>query len=173
LLLTPRAPSRPVGVATRHRHPRCRPGPAGRDRRAGRGSVGLAVPAGVLLVPPLVALAHRLQRAFGLRHRLERSEPVRRPAPVVTRLHAVVPYAPVVAVAASHAYDCASPPAAAPPLRWAVSLTVRTATAPSGYESTTLIPPGSRNSRCSSPDRKSTRLNSSHVKISYAVFCLK
>src|SRR5215475_13024541 len=24
-----------------------------------------------------------------------------------------------------------------------------------------------------SPDRKSTRLNSSHVKISYAVFCLK
>src|SRR5690606_40306560 len=25
----------------------------------------------------------------------------------------------------------------------------------------------------SSPDRKSTRLNSSHVKISYAVFCLK
>src|SRR5690606_40026756 len=28
-----------------------------------------------------------------------------------------------------------------------------------------------RDSRC--PDRKSTRLNSSHVKISYAVFCLK
>src|SRR5690606_41874281 len=28
-------------------------------------------------------------------------------------------------------------------------------------------------SRCSSLDRKSTRLNSSHVKISYAVFCLK
>src|SRR5207302_8517912 len=26
---------------------------------------------------------------------------------------------------------------------------------------------------CSSRDRKSTRLNSSHVKISYAVFCLK
>src|SRR5579883_2276368 len=26
---------------------------------------------------------------------------------------------------------------------------------------------------CSSKDRKSTRLNSSHVKISYAVFCLK
>src|SRR5690606_41013634 len=25
----------------------------------------------------------------------------------------------------------------------------------------------------SNPDRKSTRLNSSHVKISYAVFCLK
>src|SRR5690606_39381864 len=27
--------------------------------------------------------------------------------------------------------------------------------------------------RPSAPDRKSTRLNSSHVKISYAVFCLK
>src|SRR5690606_41038552 len=27
--------------------------------------------------------------------------------------------------------------------------------------------------RLGSPDRKSTRLNSSHVKISYAVFCLK
>src|SRR5690606_40382640 len=30
--------------------------------------------------------------------------------------------------------------------------------------------PGRRRAR---PDRKSTRLNSSHVKISYAVFCLK
>src|SRR5437868_9799734 len=27
--------------------------------------------------------------------------------------------------------------------------------------------------RCTYPDRKSTRLNSSHVSISYAVFCLK
>src|SRR5699024_11546839 len=27
--------------------------------------------------------------------------------------------------------------------------------------------------RCNEPDRKSTRLNSSHVSISYAVFCLK
>src|SRR5438067_12971432 len=27
--------------------------------------------------------------------------------------------------------------------------------------------------RCSTSDRKSTRLNSSHVSISYAVFCLK
>src|SRR5215475_14659092 len=31
-------------------------------------------------------------------------------------------------------------------------------------------PPASRRP---APDRKSTRLNSSHVKISYAVFCLK
>src|SRR5690606_41846882 len=30
-----------------------------------------------------------------------------------------------------------------------------------------------RLSSAESPDRKSTRLNSSHVKISYAVFCLK
>src|SRR5215475_15588650 len=31
----------------------------------------------------------------------------------------------------------------------------------------------SRGRRSGGPDRKSTRLNSSHVKISYAVFCLK
>src|SRR5438067_8912273 len=30
-----------------------------------------------------------------------------------------------------------------------------------------------RNRRCRLQDRKSTRLNSSHVSISYAVFCLK
>src|SRR5690606_42122072 len=33
------------------------------------------------------------------------------------------------------------------------------------------VPP--RFARTLAPDRKSTRLNSSHVKISYAVFCLK
>src|SRR5439155_27037547 len=31
----------------------------------------------------------------------------------------------------------------------------------------------SANASCTSEDRKSTRLNSSHVAISYAVFCLK
>src|SRR5690349_23454252 len=31
----------------------------------------------------------------------------------------------------------------------------------------------SRPNRCPREDRKSTRLNSSHVEISYAVFCLK
>src|SRR5690606_39499063 len=31
----------------------------------------------------------------------------------------------------------------------------------------------SRTTAARTPDRKSTRLNSSHVKISYAVFCLK
>src|SRR5690606_40334879 len=33
--------------------------------------------------------------------------------------------------------------------------------------------PGAGVSHGAAPDRKSTRLNSSHVKISYAVFCLK
>src|SRR5438067_10521307 len=32
---------------------------------------------------------------------------------------------------------------------------------------------GSKSRNCRSQDRKSTRLNSSHVSISYAVFCLK
>src|SRR3989442_4437820 len=34
-------------------------------------------------------------------------------------------------------------------------------------------PPPATNSRSASTDRKSTRLNSSHVRISYAVFCLR
>src|SRR3989442_13346788 len=34
-------------------------------------------------------------------------------------------------------------------------------------------PKGCRRDPLSKPDRKSTRLNSSHVRISYAVFCLK
>src|ERR1039458_10606995 len=33
--------------------------------------------------------------------------------------------------------------------------------------------PGERRTSSSAPDRKSTRLNSSHLGISYAVFCLK
>src|SRR5690606_41178147 len=37
---------------------------------------------------------------------------------------------------------------------------------PQGYE---VVPPNHKDET----DRKSTRLNSSHVKISYAVFCLK
>src|SRR3989454_3170013 len=40
------------------------------------------------------------------------------------------------------------------------------------YTSALKVPRPSRNSR-SSQDRKSTRLNSSHLVISYAVFCLK
>src|SRR5436305_3164856 len=40
-----------------------------------------------------------------------------------------------------------------------------------GYHSD--VPAGTRRRRGHRPDRKSTRLNSSHVRISYAVFCLK
>src|SRR5690606_40398649 len=43
-------------------------------------------------------------------------------------------------------------------------------------DSSTRTPPALRGwTNCTQqpPDRKSTRLNSSHVKISYAVFCLK
>src|SRR5204862_6816819 len=52
-----------------------------------------------------------------------------------------------------------------------------------GIVAVSLVPPGRRMVTCdakdrslklsSHPDRKSTRLNSSHVEISYAVFCLK
>src|SRR5690349_22698607 len=35
------------------------------------------------------------------------------------------------------------------------------------------LPKGERLFAMGNPDRKSTRLNSSHVEISYAVFCLK
>src|SRR5207253_11469207 len=44
-------------------------------------------------------------------------------------------------------------------------------TTPSGSEAQALISGSGGPRRC--PDRKSTRLNSSHVAISYAVFCLK
>src|SRR6266511_6016541 len=48
------------------------------------------------------------------------------------------------------------------------SLCVTTASAPISANASWLPPPSSPRA-----DRKSTRLNSSHVKISYAVFCLK
>src|SRR5690242_21533761 len=35
------------------------------------------------------------------------------------------------------------------------------------------LTPLTRAATCTGPDRKSTRLNSSHMSISYAVFCLK
>src|SRR5215469_32635 len=43
------------------------------------------------------------------------------------------------------------------------------------YRSVDEVPPRLRTRlvRCTSRDQKSTRLNSSHVEISYAVFCLK
>src|SRR6266540_5663577 len=36
-----------------------------------------------------------------------------------------------------------------------------------------VAPPCNAGTLCTLPDRKSTRLNSSHITISYAVFCLK
>src|SRR3712207_9343947 len=44
---------------------------------------------------------------------------------------------------------------------------------PSRIRSKAGMPFVPKNSRSSSSDRKSTRLNSSHANISYAVFCLK
>src|SRR2546422_8151557 len=42
-----------------------------------------------------------------------------------------------------------------------------------GHGASVPFPPARRNPGGSGPDRKSTRLNSSHGYISYAVFCLK
>src|SRR5438270_5585235 len=44
---------------------------------------------------------------------------------------------------------------------------------PDGASSRTRSPNALKARTCPSPDRKSTRLNSSHSQISYAVFCLK
>src|SRR5690606_20457227 len=58
------------------------------------------------------------------------------------------------------------------PMAWVLSLFV-----PAQYSTTVVVgppPPEEQlKSTRASRDRKSTRLNSSHVKISYAVFCLK
>src|SRR5690606_40186218 len=43
----------------------------------------------------------------------------------------------------------------------------------SGFEPITPVTSGKAEQAQAPSDRKSTRLNSSHVKISYAVFCLK
>src|SRR3989442_6388495 len=46
--------------------------------------------------------------------------------------------------------------------------------APHSWQRVALIPTSAtRCHECGARDRKSTRLNSSHVRISYAVFCLK
>src|SRR3989442_11904242 len=50
------------------------------------------------------------------------------------------------------------------------SQVMRSYRSPSGVKITSLV---RWNSPPRRPDRKSTRLNSSHVRISYAVFCLK
>src|SRR5438067_3466784 len=51
---------------------------------------------------------------------------------------------------------------------------VETSRRPSGLKlSARMGPACPRHTASRAPDRKSTRLNSSHVSISYAVFCLK
>src|SRR5256885_10038791 len=47
------------------------------------------------------------------------------------------------------------------------------AQSPSASGATSAPPATQQSQAASSPDRKSTRLNSSHLVISYAVFCLK
>src|SRR5690606_41945563 len=64
----------------------------------------------------------------------------------------------------SSASTSSTTPSRVEPATWP---TIRAATRPSP-SSTTVD-----GTACSGTDRKSTRLNSSHVKISYAVFCLK
>src|SRR3712207_7732929 len=64
-----------------------------------------------------------------------------------------------------------SPPAQRDRGRWSVSGADGAA---AGDRADREPPPGRRlGGRRAQPDRKSTRLNSSHANISYAVFCLK
>src|SRR5215475_6881914 len=58
------------------------------------------------------------------------------------------------------------------PTRRSSDLTARGVSS-NGNSSPSAVSSGSVSIRCARSDRKSTRLNSSHVKISYAVFCLK
>src|SRR3712207_9097566 len=55
------------------------------------------------------------------------------------------------------------------PVARAARVRVRRPLLPTGARGRRIGPPGGQ----SAGDRKSTRLNSSHVNISYAVFCLK
>src|SRR3989442_6935762 len=56
---------------------------------------------------------------------------------------------------------------------WTSSKTEKLGSRPPPRQSPGFVNVGRQSSRPSAGDRKSTRLNSSHVRISYAVFCLK
>src|SRR5690554_3067061 len=56
---------------------------------------------------------------------------------------------------------------------WRSSSALRLISAPIAYCCSVTIRLSTSDANCASRDRKSTRLNSSHVRISYAVFCLK
>src|SRR5204862_6083788 len=60
-------------------------------------------------------------------------------------------------------------------LHWASVSVTTTSSLPAPCQSFSIAEPlcVSSTTAPTSPDRKSTRLNSSHVEISYAVFCLK
>src|SRR5207245_3420152 len=68
------------------------------------------------------------------------------------------------------ATDCLTKPFSTPMLRTRVLAWLTRALAPGKARTDETI---SRGSPKAAPDRKSTRLNSSHGSISYAVFCLK
>src|SRR5690606_39471598 len=72
---------------------------------------------------------------------------------------------------------CALPISSAPAPEWPAWTRTAVALPRQGHKYAFSIEPpiasGFSGRRCGPEDRKSTRLNSSHVKISYAVFCLK
>jgi len=72
--------------------------------RAGA-SLPLPLPAGVLRIPSFVAFSYPIERVLGFVPRVVRTQPVRRAADVVTRLHAVMRKAPVVPVSTAAAHD--------------------------------------------------------------------
>src|SRR5205807_7578653 len=58
-------------------------------------------------------------------------------------------------------------------LRYACSLAISSGLVPLPESASVIMNPNPRNTSFDGLDRKSTRLNSSHLVISYAVFCLK
>src|SRR3712207_8332360 len=81
-------------------------------------------------------------------------------------LHDALPISSAVPACSTSVFSASSPrrPSMASPLE-----------DDSGYprESSTTVTAHCEDHSISTPDRKSTRLNSSHANISYAVFCLK
>src|SRR5690606_39908051 len=89
--------------------------------------------------------------------------------PYTLSLHDALPIStPIVRCSASWA-SASARPSGSERGRTRYSLTAAKAGATNGR----MAPAGPFDSPSAAADRKSTRLNSSHVKISYAVFCLK
>src|SRR5690606_40228448 len=79
----------------------------------------------------------------------------------------VLNYPPTTEIYTLSLHDALPISVSAPPLA-TLGMVIRKVVPCPTRDSSIMRPPS-----CWSPDRKSTRLNSSHVKISYAVFCLK